>query len=91
MSLNALWVRRQSTKFNGVPYVIQRGAAAATLHAEGRSRCAALVDYYMENARIIREGLESAGLTVYGARNAPVHLGQDAGRSDRPGTSSTSC
>jgi LL-diaminopimelate aminotransferase len=55
VSINSLWVRRQSTKFNGVAYVIQR-AAAATYTAEGR---------------IIREGLEAAGLTVYGARNAP--------------------
>jgi LL-diaminopimelate aminotransferase len=70
VSINALWVRRQSTKFNGVAYVIQR-AAAATYTAEGRKQVTALVDYYMENARIIREGLEATGLTVYGARNAP--------------------
>jgi LL-diaminopimelate aminotransferase len=70
VSINSLWVRRQSTKFNGVAYVIQR-AAAATYTAEGKKQVTALVDYYMENARIIREGLESAGLTVYGARNAP--------------------
>jgi LL-diaminopimelate aminotransferase len=70
VSINALWVRRQSTKFNGVAYVIQR-AAAATYTPEGRKQVTAVVDYYMENARIIREGLEAAGLTVYGARNAP--------------------
>jgi LL-diaminopimelate aminotransferase len=70
VSINSLWVRRQSTKFNGVAYVIQR-AAAATYTAEGKKQVTALVDYYMENARIIREGLEAAGLTVYGARNAP--------------------
>ena len=70
VSINSLWVRRQSTKFNGVAYVIQR-AAAATYTVEGRKQVTALVDYYMENARIIREGLEAAGLTVYGARNAP--------------------
>jgi len=70
VSLNALWVRRQSTKFNGVAYVIQR-AAAATYTDEGRQQVRAVVDYYMENARIIRQGLETAGLTVYGARNAP--------------------
>src|SRR5439155_833302 len=66
VSVNALWVRRQSTKFNGVAYVIQR-AAAATYTSEGKKQVTALVDYYMENARIIREGLEAAGLTVYGA------------------------
>ena len=70
VSLHALWVRRQSTKFNGVAYVIQRGAAA-TYTPEGRKQTRALVDYYMENARIIGKGLEATGLTVYGARNAP--------------------
>lgn len=70
VSLNALWLRRQSTKFNGVPYVIQRGAAAVYT-PEGQKQVRATIDYYMNNARIIREGLESAGLTVYGARNAP--------------------
>jgi LL-diaminopimelate aminotransferase len=70
VSLNALWLRRQSTKFNGVPYVIQRGAAAVYT-PEGQKQVRATIDYYMDNARVIREGLESAGLTVYGARNAP--------------------
>jgi LL-diaminopimelate aminotransferase len=70
VSLNALWLRRQSTKFNGVPYIIQRGAAAVYT-AEGQKQVRSTIDYYMDNARIIREGLERAGLTVYGARNAP--------------------
>ncbi len=70
VSLNALWLRRQSTKFNGVPYIIQRGAAAVYT-PEGQKQVRATIDYYMDNARIIREGLERAGLTVYGARNAP--------------------
>jgi LL-diaminopimelate aminotransferase len=70
VSLNALWLRRQSTKFNGVPYVIQRGAAAVYT-PEGQKQLRATIDYYMDNARIIREGLESARLTVYGGRNAP--------------------
>ena len=70
VSLNALWLRRQSTKFNGVPYIIQRGAAAVYT-AEGQKQVRATIDYYMDNARIIREGLERAGLTVYGGRNAP--------------------
>ena len=68
--LNGLWFRRQSTKFNSVPYVIQK-AAAAVYTDEGQREVRALVDFYMENARIIRHGLESAGLTVYGGRNAP--------------------
>ena len=70
VSLNALWLRRQSTKFNGVPYIIQRGAAAVYT-PEGQKQVRATIEYYMDNARVIREGLEAAGLTVYGARNAP--------------------
>jgi LL-diaminopimelate aminotransferase len=68
--LNSLWLRRQSTKFNGVPYVIQRAAAAVYSEA-GQAQARALVDYYMENARIIGAGLVAAGLTVYGGANAP--------------------
>lgn len=70
VDLNALWLRRQSTKFNGVPYIVQRGAAAV-YSPDGRREVRALIDYYMENARVIREGLEATGLTVYGGRNAP--------------------
>ena len=70
VSLNALWLRRQSTKFNGVPYVIQKGAAAV-YSPDGQKQVRALVDFYLENARIIRDGLAAAGLTVYGGRNAP--------------------
>jgi LL-diaminopimelate aminotransferase len=70
VSLNALWLRRQSTKFNGAPYVIQRGAAAVYTD-EGRAQARAVVDEYMQNARTIREGLDEAGLAVYGGRNAP--------------------
>jgi LL-diaminopimelate aminotransferase len=68
--LNGLWVRRQSTKFNSVPYIIQK-AAAAVYTDEGQKEIRGLVDFYMENARIIRSGLEAAGLTVYGGKNAP--------------------
>jgi len=70
VSLNALWLRRQSTKFNGVPYIVQKGAEAV-YSPEGRQQVQAGVDYYMENARIIREGLSSVGLTVFGGENAP--------------------
>lgn len=69
-SLNALWNRRQGTKFNGVPYVIQRAAQAA-LSPEGRVQTQLAIDYYMNNAKVIREGLTAAGLTVYGGVNAP--------------------
>jgi LL-diaminopimelate aminotransferase len=70
VSLNTLWLRRQSTKFNGVPYIVQK-AAAAVYSDEGARQVKAQVDHYMENARIIREGLEGVGLTVYGGTNAP--------------------
>ena len=69
-SLNALWNRRQGTKFNGVPYVIQR-AAEATFTPEGKAQTRAAIDYYLNNAKVIREGLAAAGLTVYGGVNAP--------------------
>ena len=70
VSLHALWFRRQSTKFNGVPYVIQK-AAAAVYTPDGQQQVREAIDFYMGNARIIREGLEAVGLTVYGGRNAP--------------------
>ena len=70
VGLNGLWSRRQSTKYNAAPYVIQR-AAAAVYTPEGRNQTKALIHFYMENARIIREGLEAIGLIVYGAKNAP--------------------
>jgi LL-diaminopimelate aminotransferase len=70
VSLNALWARRIGMKSNGPPYVIQK-AAAAVYTPEGQKEVRALVDFYMENARIIRDGLAAAGLTVYGGRNAP--------------------
>lgn len=68
--LNKLWNRRQTTKFNGVPYIVQRGAAAVYSPA-GQEQNKATVANYMANADIIREGLKSAGLQVYGGMNAP--------------------
>lgn len=65
-----LWNRRQSTKFNGVSYIAQRGAEAV-YSPEGQSQIRALVSFYMENARIIREQLTVAGIAVYGGVNAP--------------------
>ena len=70
VSLNGLWLRRQTTKFNGVPYVVQRGAAAV-YSEEGREQVRALVGFYMENAGIIRSGLLPLGLEVFGGVNAP--------------------
>ena len=70
VSLNALWARRHGTKFNGAPYIIQR-AGEAVYSEEGKRQTAEQVAYYMNNARVIREGLEAAGYTVSGGINAP--------------------
>ena len=69
-SLNALWNRRQSTKFNGTAYIVQRGAEAV-YSAEGQVQVKETIQSYMENARIITENLKQVGLTVYGGVNAP--------------------
>ncbi|MEP0919340.1 LL-diaminopimelate aminotransferase [Leptolyngbya sp. DQ-M1] len=65
-----LWNRRQSTKFNGVSYIVQRGAEAV-YSEEGQAQIKTLVNFYLENAKIIREQLTAAGLSVYGGVNAP--------------------
>lgn len=69
-SANALWLRHQSTKYNGTSYIIQRGAAAVYT-PEGRREVAELINAYHENARIIREGLQAAGFSCSGGVNAP--------------------
>jgi LL-diaminopimelate aminotransferase len=68
--LRELWSRRQSTKFNGVPYVVQR-AAEAVYSPEGRKQTAEQVAFYLENARRLREGLVAAGFAVFGGVHAP--------------------
>jgi LL-diaminopimelate aminotransferase len=68
--LHGLWARRQSTKYNATPYVVQR-AAAAVHTPEGRKQTGEQIAYYMENARRIREGLAAAGLRVFGGEHAP--------------------
>lgn len=65
-----LWNRRQSTKFNGVSYIVQRGAEAV-YSPDGKAQVKALINFYLENAKIIREKLTEAGLSVYGGVNAP--------------------
>ncbi|MEH2293812.1 LL-diaminopimelate aminotransferase [Nostoc sp.] len=65
-----LWNRRQTTKFNGVSYIVQRGAEAV-YSEEGQTQIKGLVSFYLENAKIIREKLTAAGLSVYGGVNAP--------------------
>jgi LL-diaminopimelate aminotransferase len=68
--LRELWARRHSTKFNGVPYVTQH-AAEAVFSEEGRKQTREQVDFYLENARLLREGLAGAGLEVHGGVHAP--------------------
>jgi LL-diaminopimelate aminotransferase len=70
VALRDLWARRQSTKYNSVPYVVQV-AAAATFSPEGRKQCGEQVAYYMENARVLRDGLGAAGFTLFGGEHAP--------------------
>lgn len=70
IALNKLWNRRHTTKFNGVPYIIQRGAEAC-YSAEGKKQIKEIINYYLTNAKIIREGLTAQGLSVYGGINSP--------------------
>ena len=69
-SFNKLWNRRQSTKFNGASYPVQK-AAAAVYSDEGWVQVKEIIDFYMENAKIIREGLTAAGIQCFGGVNAP--------------------
>ena len=81
--LNALWLRRQTTKFNGVAYIVQRGAEAA-LSPEGRRQCKKNIDYYMGNARIISNALDQMGISYTGGRNSPyIWMTCPGGRSSR--------
>ncbi|MBR1429793.1 LL-diaminopimelate aminotransferase [Ruminococcus sp.] len=70
MSLNKMWNRRQCTKFNGVPYVIQR-AAEAVFSEEGMEEAKAMTDAYMQNARIISDTMEELGIRYTGGINSP--------------------
>lgn len=65
-----MWMRHQSTKYNGTSYVIQR-AAEAVYSPEGQAQVAEMIGYYMENARVIRQGLSAAGLETYGGSDSP--------------------
>jgi len=68
--IRKLWMRRHTTKFNGVSYPVQK-AAAAIYSEQGKKEVQEVIDYYMENARIMKESLGSAGFEVYGGENAP--------------------
>lgn len=70
VALHALWSRRQTTKFNGASYIVQRGAAAVYSPA-GLEQTQAQIAFYMDNARLLREGLQTAGLQTFGGEHAP--------------------
>lgn len=70
IALNRLWNRRQCTKFNGTAYIVQR-AAEAVYSAQGKKEIKQNIDYYLTNAKIIRDGLSYIGMTLYGGVNAP--------------------
>ena len=70
VALNPLWNRRQCTKFNGTAYIVQR-AAEAIYTPEGREQVREVIDYYMTNARIMRETLAEVGFRAYGGIDAP--------------------
>jgi len=69
-SLNKLWNRRHTTKFNGTSYIVQR-AAEAVFSPEGKAETDATIAYYLNNAAILKEGLESIGIETYGGVNSP--------------------
>ena len=70
VDIHPLWNRRHCTKFNGVSYPIQRAAAASYSEA-GREQVKGLIDFYMANAKILREELTECGMTVFGGEHAP--------------------
>ena len=90
LSLNELWLRRVSTKSNGPPYVIQQ-AAAAVYTPEGQKQVRALIEHYMENARIIREGLAGGRASPCTAAATRPTSGCGPRPASRRGTSSTAC
>ncbi len=70
VAINPIWNRRQTTKFNGTAYIIQK-AAEAVYSPAGKAQIRETINFYMENAKIIREGLEATGLQIFGGVNAP--------------------
>ena len=70
VALNNLWLRRQTTKFNGVPYIVQRGAQAVYT-PQGQQQIRQNIELYLKNAQVILQSLKKAGLQAYGGENAP--------------------
>jgi LL-diaminopimelate aminotransferase len=80
-SLHPLWLRRSTTKFNGVSYPVQR-AAEALYSPEGKAEVRKLIEHYMGNAQVLRKGAKAAGLNVYGGVNAPYIWAQTPSGAD---------
>ena len=70
MNINKLWLRRQTTKFNGVPYLVQR-AAAAVFTESGMAEIQANLDYYRRNAKVLADALDECGVWYCGGKNSP--------------------
>jgi LL-diaminopimelate aminotransferase len=79
--LNSLWARRQNTMFNGASNIVQNGGIAV-MSGQGQKECRTIIDYYMENARIIRAGLQEIGIKVFGGTHAPYIWMQTPGKMD---------
>src|SRR5690606_13340366 len=69
-SLHDMWKRRQATKFNGLPYIVQR-AAEAVYSPEGREQVQRDIDYYLRNAKLLHKALRNAGLDAVGGEHSP--------------------
>ena len=80
-AINPLWNRRHTTKFNGVPYIIQRGAEAVS-SAAGKSQVKSVIQFYMDNARIMREAFTKLGINVFGGEHAPYIWLETPGKKD---------
>lgn len=89
MSLNKMWLRRQTTKFNGAPYIIQRGAEAV-FSEEGQKQCREMLAFYKENARIMSEALAKKALSSTAA-HIPRISGCSAPTAWVPGSFSIIC
>lgn len=84
VSLKDMWYRRQSTKTNGVSYVVQRGAAAVFTE-EGERQIGKNLAFYRENARIIAACMENCGISYTGGKNSPLYLAEMSRRNEKLG------
>ena len=81
VTLNSLWARRHGTKFNGAPYIVQQ-AGAAVYTPEGQAQTQEQIAYYMNNAKIIREGLAACRIYCFRRCECAIYLAEDTGQDD---------